>query len=73
MKISLLVGTEHGVSGKTQYNNSQIRFMDTRLLEIQTPHYHGQFALSLGKESPLTFSLNSTPLIQTLSIFPLDR
>ena len=47
--------------------------MDTRLLEIQTPHYHGQFALSLGKESPLTFSLNSTPLIQTLSIFPLDR
>ena len=26
------------------------RFTDTRL--IQTPHYYGQFALSLGKESP---------------------
>ena len=25
-------------------------FTDTRL--IQTPHYYGQFALSLGKESP---------------------
>ena len=45
------------------------RFMDTRL--IQTPHYHGQFALSLGKESPLTFSLNSTRLIRKLSIVPL--
>ena len=26
------------------------RFPDTRL--IQTPHYDGQFTLSLGKESP---------------------
>ena len=28
-------------------------FTDTRL--IWTPHYYGQFALSLGKESPLRF------------------
>ena len=39
-------------------------------LLIQTPHYHGQFALSLGKESPLTFSLNSIRLIRTLSAVP---
>ena len=39
-------------------------------LLIQTPHYHGQFALSLGRESPLTFSLNSTRLIQTISMVP---
>ena len=26
------------------------RFTDTHL--IRTPHYYGQFALSLGKESP---------------------
>ena len=39
---------------------------------IRTPHYHGQFALSLGKQSPYIFSkfnlLNmDTPLIQTLN------
>ena len=39
-------------------------------LLIQTPHYHGQFALPLGKESPLTFSLNSSRLIRTLSMVP---
>ena len=39
-------------------------FTDTRL--IQTPHYYGQFPLSLGKV--LTFSVNSTCLIQT----PID-
>ena len=38
---------------------------------IRTPHYHGQFALSLGKENPCVFSkfnlLNTdTPLIQLL-------
>ena len=40
---------------------------------IQTPHYYGQFALSLGKENPyIFFKLNplntDTPLIQTLSM-----
>ena len=39
-------------------------------LLIQKPHYHGQFALSLGKESPLTFSLNSTRLLRTISMVP---
>ena len=46
-------------------------FTDTRL--ICTPHYYGQFALSLGKESPYIFSkfnpLNmNTLLIRTLSM-----
>ena len=45
------------------------RFADTRLL--QTPHYYGQFALSLGKENPYIFfkfnPLNTdNPLIRTL-------
>ena len=31
---------------------------------LPTPHYYGQFALSLGKESPSTF-LNSAHLIWT--------
>ena len=36
--------------------------MDTSLL--WTPRYYGQFALSLGKESPYIFSIiNSTVLI----------
>ena len=30
---------------------------------MQTPHYYRQFSLSLGKA--ITFSLNSTQLIQT--------
>ena len=45
-------------------NTVKPRFADTRL--IWTPHFHEQFALSgLGKKT-LTFSLNSTLLIQTL-------
>ena len=41
----------------------------------QTPHYYGQFALSLGKESPYIFSkfnlLNTdTPLKRPLSMAP---
>ena len=49
------------------------RFTDTRL--IRTPHYYGQFALSLGKESPYIFSkfdpLNTNaPSIRTLSMVP---
>ena len=38
------------------------RSTDTRL--IRKPHYYGQFAMSLGKESPC-ISLNSTRLIPT--------
>ena len=42
---------------------------------IRTPHYYGQFALSLGKESPYIFSkfnlLNTdTSFIRTVSISP---
>jgi len=48
-------------------SNAETLLLDTRL--ILTPHYYGQFALSLGKET-LTFSLNSTHLIQTLSMAP---
>ena len=48
-------------------------FTDTCL--VSTSHYYGQFALSLGKESPYMSSklnpLNTdTPLIQTLSMAP---
>ena len=39
------------------------RFTDTRL--IQTPHYYGQFGLSLGGKSP-----TNTQLIWTLSTSP---
>ena len=44
---------------KTTQNYTAVRchFADTRL--IWTPHYYGQFSLSLGKET-LAFSLNST-------------
>ena len=39
-------------------------FIDTCL--IWTPHYYGQFALSLAKESPcILISLNSAHLIPT--------
>ena len=53
------------ISGHLLYHKV---IQDTLL--IQKPHYHEQFALSLGKESPLTFSLNSTLLIRTLSMVP---
>ena len=47
--------------------------LDTLL--IRTPHFYGQFALSLRKESPYMFSkfnpLNTdTPSIRTLSMVP---
>ena len=48
-------------------------FTDNRL--IRTPHYYGQFALSLGKEIPYNFSKfnprnTDTPLIWTLFMPP---
>ena len=47
------------------------RLTDTHL--IRSPHYYRQFALSIGKESPYSFSkfkplITDTPLIQTLSM-----
>ena len=48
----------------------------TRL--IRTPHYYGQFTLSLGKESPYIFSkfnlLNTdTSLLRTVYFIPGER
>ena len=37
---------------------------------IRTPHYYRQFAFPWGKKA-FVASLNSTPLIRTLSIAPL--
>ena len=56
-----------------QTNTDKPCFADTCL--IGTPHYYGQFALSLGKENLYIFSksnpLNTdSPLIRTLSIAP---
>ena len=51
----------------------KLRFKNTRL--VQTPHYYGQFSLSLVKVSPhIFFKFNpiktDTPIIQTLSMAP---
>ena len=51
------------------------RFTFTRIIRTRPHHYAGQFALSLGKESPYIFSkfnpLNTdTPLIRALSTDP---
>ena len=35
------------------FGTVETRFTDTRL--VRTPHYYGQFALSMGKESPYIF------------------
>ena len=51
-------------------NTVKNRFTDTRL--IRTPYYHGQFPLSLGKESPCVFStfnpLNTETFCGPLSV-----
>ena len=44
----------NGVLKAAVYGTVTPRSMDTRI--IRTPHYYGQFALSLGKESPYIFS-----------------
>ena len=57
---------KHVLSVKIANCTVKLRFMDMRF--VRTPHYYGQFALPLGKESPYIFSkfnpLNrDTPLI----------
>ena len=52
-----------------------VEFQSIDTLFIQTPHYYGQFALSLGKESPYIFSkfnlLNTDTLLRlTFSMAP---
>ena len=65
----------HGLLAHSFISERQIqvkvktRFTDTGL--IRTPHYYGQFSLSLGKESPYVFSkFTDTPLIRILSMPP---
>ena len=54
----------------------KLRFKDTRL--VRTPHYYGQFSLSLVKVSPYIFSkfdpLNTdTSLLRTVFFVPGER
>ena len=37
---------------------------------IRTPHYYGQFALSLGKEIPYIVSKFNPPLVPAFSVHP---
>ena len=62
--------------GFTEETQSNPRFMDTLL--IWTPHYYGQFALSLGKESPYIFSKvnphnTDTSLLRTVCFVSGER
>ena len=65
---------ERILSCRVLFHTVKPRFtLDTLL--IRTPHFYGQFALSLRKESPYMFSkfnpLNTdTPFIRTLSMVP---
>ena len=63
---------ERILSCRVLFHTVKTRFTPDTCL-IQTPHFYGQFALSLGKQSPYIFSkfnpLNTdTPFIRTLSI-----
>ena len=49
--------------GESPYIFSKFNLLNTDAPLIWTPHYYGQFALSLEKGKALTFSLNSTHLI----------
>ena len=63
---------ERILSCRVLFHTVKTRFTPDTCL-IQTPHFYGQFALSLAKQSPYIFSkfnpLNTdTPFIRTLSI-----
>ena len=63
---------ERILSCRVLFHTVKTRFTPDTCL-IQTPHFYGQFSLSLGKQSPYIFSkfnpLNTdTPFIRTLSI-----
>ena len=67
---------KHVLSVKIANCTVKLRFMDMRL--TRTPHYYGQFALPLGKESPYIFSkfnpLNmDTSLLRTVCFTPGER
>ena len=60
------------------WGKKALTFSLNSTLLIQTPHYYGQFALSLGKESPYIFSkfnpLNTdTSLLRTVCFVPGER
>ena len=60
------------------WGKKALTFSLNSTLLIQTPHYYGQFALSLGKESPYIFSkfnpLNTdTSLLLTVFFVPGER
>ena len=65
---------ERILSCRVLFHTVKPRFtLDTLL--IRTPHFYGQFALSLGKQSPYILSKSNpldtdTPLIRTLSMVP---
>ena len=66
---------ERILSCRVLFHTVKTRFTPDTCL-IQTPHFYGQFALSLGKQSPYIFSKSNpldtdTPLIRTLSMVPL--
>ena len=73
MKISLLVGTEHGVSGKTQYNNSQIPLYGHPLTSNTDTSLSRTVCFVPGERKPLnTFpkfnSLNTDTFYGPLSV-----
>ena len=65
---------ERILSCRVLFHTVKPRFtLDTLL--IRTPHFYGQFALSLGKQSPYILSKSNpldtdTPLIRTLFMVP---
>ena len=65
---------ERILSCRVLFHTVKTRFTPDTCL-IQTPHFYGQFALSLGKQSPYILSKSNpldtdTPLIRTLSMVP---
>ena len=65
---------ERILSCRVLFHTVKPRFtLDT--LSIRTPHFYGEFALSLGKQSPYILSKSNpldtdTPLIRTLFMVP---
>ena len=67
---------KHVLSVKIANCTVKLRFIDMRL--IRTPHYYGQFALPLEKESPYIFSkfnpfYTDTSLLRTVCFIPRER
>ena len=64
-----ILSTPHANLNRNARSTVKARFTDTRLTRIH--HYYGQFALSLGKESPCIFSkFNPLIIIRALFVTP---